>query len=586
MRIIKLHIENFGKLSNFDLDFNNNINEIYKENGWGKSTLTAFIKSMFYSMPARARGEDFKFERPRFYPWQGGKYGGYLEYETDEGKTYRVTRFFEKTPEGDFFELKDLQSNQILTYEDERLGDVLFGLGRESFEVTALFPQLNFVSLSTVQITANLTGLNKFQNDMENLDRAVKIIDSKILSIKKEKPRKDEVDLVKRQIVENETLLNEQKEKQNVLKQEYEEIKKQESDLSSELSEENKQFELLSSSFNRKISLQEEITKENEKLNEFLSNSNLLKDKKLGEKGRDGNSRLKFFIPIPFALVALSVLLFTLIGVMNFVVGITISVVFLLLAVASIVVVVKLRKDKNTSSNLKDIDRQIKDNDEQIKIVQKNINTINEQLKLFDGVNTPSREKLDSLENQSMQLKLQGVTAENDLLNVTENIDKLIEINEKLVSDKELMSEKQEKLDWKINILQSTKDYLLSAKENVSKRFIVPVNEKLKEVLSKFNFAGRDYVVDTSWKVKENTNFGTKDFEYSSQGLKDIISFCQRINLIQDVYKKEKPIIILDDTFVNLDDQNLMIAKEIVREISNEYQILYICCNERCMIAK
>ena len=134
--------------------------------------------------------------------------------------------------------------------------------------------------------------------------------------------------------------------------------------------------------------------------------------------------------------------------------------------------------------------------------------------------------------------------------------------------------------------MQSKKDYLLSAKENVSKRFIVPVNEKLKEVLSKFNFAGRDYVVDTSWKVKENTNFGTKDFEYSSQGLKDIISFCQRINLIQDVYKKEKPIIILDDTFVNLDDQNLMIAKEIVREISNEYQILYICCNERCMITK
>ena len=102
--------------------------------------------------------------------------------------------------------------------------------------------------------------------------------------------------------------------------------------------------------------------------------------------------------------------------------------------------------------------------------------------------------------------------------------------------------------------------------------------------MSKFNFKENQFVVDTAWKITENTNFGSKEFEYSSQGLQDIISFCQRINLIDEVYKKEKPIIILDDTFVNLDDEKMEIAKQIVREIAEDYQILYICCNERCKI--
>ena len=46
MKLISLHIDNFGQFNNFDYVFEDGINQIVEENGWGKSTLAAFIKVM------------------------------------------------------------------------------------------------------------------------------------------------------------------------------------------------------------------------------------------------------------------------------------------------------------------------------------------------------------------------------------------------------------------------------------------------------------------------------------------------------------------------------------------------------------
>ena len=50
MKLIKAHIINFGKLHDFDIDFNDKVNSFVFENGWGKTTLSVFIKAMFYGM--------------------------------------------------------------------------------------------------------------------------------------------------------------------------------------------------------------------------------------------------------------------------------------------------------------------------------------------------------------------------------------------------------------------------------------------------------------------------------------------------------------------------------------------------------
>ncbi len=48
MKLLSCHIENFGILSGFDHKFSEGINEIFLENGTGKSTLAAFLRVMFY----------------------------------------------------------------------------------------------------------------------------------------------------------------------------------------------------------------------------------------------------------------------------------------------------------------------------------------------------------------------------------------------------------------------------------------------------------------------------------------------------------------------------------------------------------
>ena len=48
MKLIKCHIENFGKLSDFTYDFTDGCNTVCEENGWGKSTLAAFLRVMLF----------------------------------------------------------------------------------------------------------------------------------------------------------------------------------------------------------------------------------------------------------------------------------------------------------------------------------------------------------------------------------------------------------------------------------------------------------------------------------------------------------------------------------------------------------
>ena len=56
MRLLRCHIENFGVLSGFDYEFPEGLAVICRENGFGKSTLAAFLKAMFYGLPRTGAG--------------------------------------------------------------------------------------------------------------------------------------------------------------------------------------------------------------------------------------------------------------------------------------------------------------------------------------------------------------------------------------------------------------------------------------------------------------------------------------------------------------------------------------------------
>ena len=48
MRLLSVYVAGFGKLRDADFDFNKEITAICEKNGFGKSTLAAFIRVMLF----------------------------------------------------------------------------------------------------------------------------------------------------------------------------------------------------------------------------------------------------------------------------------------------------------------------------------------------------------------------------------------------------------------------------------------------------------------------------------------------------------------------------------------------------------
>lgn len=172
MKLLRCHIENFGVLSGFDQEFTEGLNVLCRENGFGKSTLAAFIKAMFYGLPKSRTRSLTENERKRYDPWQGGKYGGFLEFEY-QGVQYRVTRYFGKKE--DSFALYDLTNRTESTRFTENLGEDLFQLDADAFARSTFVPQMSGRDVTaTTSIRTKLTNLVEDTNDLNNYDTAMK----------------------------------------------------------------------------------------------------------------------------------------------------------------------------------------------------------------------------------------------------------------------------------------------------------------------------------------------------------------------------------------------------------------------------
>ena len=172
MKLLRCHIENFGVLSGFDQEFAEGLNVLCRENGFGKSTLAAFIKAMFYGLPKSRTRSLTENERKRYDPWQGGKYGGFLEFEY-QGVQYRVTRYFGKKE--DRFALYDLTNRTESTRFTENLGEDLFQLDADAFARSTFVPQMSGRDVTaTTSIRTKLTNLVEDTNDLNNYDTAMK----------------------------------------------------------------------------------------------------------------------------------------------------------------------------------------------------------------------------------------------------------------------------------------------------------------------------------------------------------------------------------------------------------------------------
>ena len=64
-----------------------------------------------------------------------------------------------------------------------------------------------------------------------------------------------------------------------------------------------------------------------------------------------------------------------------------------------------------------------------------------------------------------------------------------------------------------------------------------------------------------------------------STGYRDLVGICLRVALVDVMYEKEVPTIIMDDPFINLDDEKLRAGSAFLKEVAEKYQIIYFTCS-------
>ncbi|MCM1112955.1 MAG: AAA family ATPase [Muribaculum sp.] len=172
MRLVRCHIDNFGKFSDYEVDFTGNPCVFREPNGWGKSTLAAFIKVMFYGFAnEKKRGDALERERMRYKPWQGGSYGGELEFEAG-GKRYLLNRTFGSKESADTFLLYDAATNLPSNDFSANIGEELFQINQESFLRTVYIAQNDCYTAATDSINAKIGNLSECLDDMSNYEKA------------------------------------------------------------------------------------------------------------------------------------------------------------------------------------------------------------------------------------------------------------------------------------------------------------------------------------------------------------------------------------------------------------------------------
>ncbi len=180
VKLISCYITGFGKLENYAYTFQEGLNTVFEENGWGKSTFCAFLKAMFYGLEYKARSKSLT-ERKHYRPWNGGVYGGNLILEIEE-KRYRIERTFGSKDKDDTFRLIDVTTETESDDYSENIGEEIFEVDREGFEKSVFLPQDKLVTSMTDSLNAKIGDLAAAKDDMSNFDAAIaRIEDAKRL---------------------------------------------------------------------------------------------------------------------------------------------------------------------------------------------------------------------------------------------------------------------------------------------------------------------------------------------------------------------------------------------------------------------
>ena len=180
-----------------------------------------------------------------------------------------------------------------------------------------------------------------------------------------------------------------------------------------------------------------------------------------------------------------------------------------------------------------------------------------------------AQQKLDALEEKRRALRQerQTISRETEDLSVWE--DRIA-----------ALCDERQSLQKSCTLADRTMELLNLAKDRLANRYVADVERGFtryaKELLGEN--LGRALLdknlclfIDEQGAAREAASF--------SAGTLDALTLCMRLALVDALFTKEQPFLLLDDPFVNLDDARTKRALELLQKISQQRQVVYLVCN-------
>ena len=251
--------------------------------------------------------------------------------------------------------------------------------------------------------------------------------------------------------------------------------------------------------------------------------------------------------------------------------------------------------EEETEITVKDRLHQIRKNIDRYTRLTENTEELEQEIAAIRRSPEFPKEGLSVEELQNKQTELDDKIAEMNRF-IQTDMEEVSNLSESLVSHEEerdhLADEEEEegRLKERVNVLNRTRDYLEKARERFLSRYMKPLQNGMQTYLTELYgeteepaLSEEEFMLDMDLGIRFVHQGQTRTNAYLSAGYKDLTSLAARMALVDVLYRKEQPVIILDDPFTNLDKEKVEAGMNLLKKQAQNRQIIYFTCHESRM---
>ncbi len=586
MRIDKICINNFGKLSDITFSLKDGLNIIYAPNESGKSTLLAFIKFIFYGTKVKKSKGEMSFKE-KYMPWNGMQMSGSIEF-TYGGKKYIIYRSEGAKNGAKKLEVRELSTGRDLNITDP--GRHFFSVGEKAFSDSCFVTDIFSVTESDDDI---LSMLSNSGTENASYTRVKNILEEKILSLSSPKRSSSVLTVLTREYNEQQSKLVSTLKEQAETEKDIDFFSRKKENLSREFGQlendiKNADFKNLTIQYEKLLSAK---TQEKENLETLKSQLSSIDTEEIKPAQKSSDRKVP-------KIISYSSMIFLSAFFLIFDFGIFISPVLLLSGIVGLLyTALSDKKNKEKRPALQTPATALKSAIErQIEISQNRLEDISASVTRFNSEHPDITEnKIETEQTNSFTTdELNGIILRREkcsdelkainirLSSLTERLADLYQMAQAYQSSIRNIEEKIGEVNERLEIYHTAMLILDTAFAKTRDEFAPRLCRDALSLLSRVSpDSCQDLITNEKFETSVRIDNEYKDVAYLSKGTQALVYLALRMAVSSRLSKKEPTPVFFDDVLATFDDERCTKMMNALREFSSYGQVFLCTCRSR-----